>query len=147
LDDVAIPRVIAHGDLHPTNILLRRSHVAAIIDWEFSQATQWPFFDWFQFLFEYNYELNKKERKSAAHQQWVIAAITDIFSTSSARARAAQPLTTSLFARYGLSTRCVPLFFTLYLLDFYWPEDRSALLRLALPIAFHPSSLYSGGAL
>ncbi len=146
LDDVAIPRVIAHGDLHPTNILLHHGRVAAIIDWEFSQATQWPFFDWFQFLFEYNYELNKKE-KGAAHQEWITAAITDMFSPSSARARAAQPLTTSLFTSYGLSVRWVPLFFTLYLLDFYWPEDRSALLRLALPVAFQPPSLYSGGAL
>lgn len=138
------PLVFAHGDLHHSNILLADGQVCGVTDWEFSSRGNYPFFDWFQFLFEYNVELSKKRHRGLSQDGRVVKAIGDIFSPTSSLATLARPWTESLFDIYGLPVRLAPLFFALYLLDFHWPGDRNRLLRLAFPLVAHPQNIYAG---
>ncbi|HID63396.1 MAG TPA: aminoglycoside phosphotransferase family protein [Anaerolineae bacterium] len=144
LRDRQLPLVSAHGDLHHSNILLADGRVCGVTDWEFSSRASYPFFDWFQFLFEYNLELSKKRRRGLSREKLVVKAISGIFSPTSSLANLARPRTEGLFATYGLSDQLAPLFFTLYLLDFHWPGDRNWLLRSAFPLVAHPQNVYAG---
>ena len=139
-----VPSVFAHGDLHHSNIILANGRICGVTDWEFSSRESYPFFDWFQFLFEYNVELSKKRRRGLSQEERVTKAISDIFSPTSSLANLTCSWTESLFDDYGLPSRLAPLFFALYLLDFHWPGDRDWLLRLALPVVAHPQNIYAG---
>jgi hypothetical protein len=63
-----VPSVLAHGDLHPTNVLMSQDRIGAV-DWVWASQVGRPLFDWFDFCAHLGYET---VRQGGAAKRWPI---------------------------------------------------------------------------
>jgi len=63
-----LPSVLAHGDLHPTNVLVSQDTVGAV-DWVWASRVGRPLFDWFDFCAHLGYET---VREASGAKRWPI---------------------------------------------------------------------------
>jgi len=134
LRGLVIPRVHRHGDLHPTNLLFLGNRLQGVTDWEMATPDSWPFYDWFQFVFEYHLELARRQAPSLGREAILYRMADVLFSNRCSRQQ--DPLrawTIRFLANYGLSYEVVPLFWLHYASEVRWPEDKETFLSIMVP--------------
>jgi hypothetical protein len=140
LRGLAIPLTWRHGDLHPSNLLFLDGRLQGVIDWEMSRRADWPFYDWFQFLFEYHRELSRKRGPGVSRKGILEHTASLLFDGTCRQPEPVHSWTTRFLANYGVGTEYAPILWLKYVADVHWPEDRQALERVVVPSILHFAS-------
>jgi hypothetical protein len=133
LRGLTIPCVHRHGDLHPTNLLFLGDRLQGVTDWEMATPDSWPFYDWFQFVFEYHLELVRKKASAADRQAIVQRTVRALFGSGSRQEETTRSWTIRFLANYGLSYEVAPLLWLYYAWEVRWPEDKETFLSIMVP--------------
>jgi len=133
LRGLTVPRVHRHGDLHPTNLLFLGECLQGVTDWEMACPDVWPFYDWFQFLFEYHLELARKRTPSAERAVILQSLVAVLFDCASPHEETLRTWTIRFLANYGIPYEVTPLLWLHYAWEVYWPEDKEGFLKVVVP--------------
>ena len=126
----ALPVVLIHGDLHPSNILLLGNKISGVVDWASSSPEGLPFHDWFQFLFEYGFELVKhRDGRNLIDQR--LESIRVMFCDDNSTSRAAAFWTGKLLLKYGVDPATSSLWLLKFLSEVYLPKGNAQLVQAA----------------
>lgn len=132
LQGFVIPRVHRHGDLHPTNLIFQGNCLQGVTDWEMAVRDVWPFYDWFQFLFEYHLELARKHAPASNREAVLQLAVKSLFDKSR-RAETVRVWTTRFLANYGIAYEFAPLLWLHYAWEVHWHWDKELFLGIFVP--------------
>ena len=127
-----IPLVWAYGDAHPSNILLENGRVSGVVDWEGATSGQWPVFDWFQFLLSLAQELIKARCHVDRVQRAVMACRMLAGPPTTRLAKILQEQTERYLSLIGLDPKLALPLFLVFLIHYYWFEDKGTLLQRVL---------------
>lgn len=129
-----IPLVWVYGDAHPSNILTKNGAVSGIVDWEGTAPGQWPVFDWFQFILSMSGELIKAQYPAMSKLERTTTACKFLIEDpASGLAKIMQQQTRQFFSAISLAPESILPMFLVFLIDYYWYDDKETLLQQILP--------------
>ncbi|MBN1483922.1 MAG: phosphotransferase [Chloroflexia bacterium] len=133
LQGLPVPLVWSYGDTHHSNFLMQKGQISGAVDWEGAAPKQWPWLDWFQFVFQYAVEFCRKKNPAWDSVVCGKTAIDMLLARPEDRiANILQRETTTFISHLGYDRDLiVPLFIT-FLARLYWPEHKDLLLSHAL---------------
>lgn len=122
------------GDTHPSNILIDNGVVTGVIDWEGIAENKFQFYDWYQFIFSVIIEHAKFGLKTASHNEIMKRGLSLLFNKPDSKlAKILNRQTDYYFETYGLPKEFILNLFVLFLVDYYWIENKRELLESLLP--------------
>ncbi|MFW6116432.1 MAG: phosphotransferase [bacterium] len=128
-----MPLVWAYGDAHPSNILIKDGLVSGVVDWEGAEPGQWAVFDWFQFTLSLAQELLKAKDPSMDRLQRAVTACELLIRHPNTReAMILQEQTASFLSMLNLCPGLTRALFLVFLIAYYWFEDKEALVHSLL---------------
>ena len=127
-----IPLVWAYGDAHPSNILLLNERISGVVDWEGVAPDQWPIFDWFQFVLSLAQELIKAKYPQDRLQRAIMACTLLIGQPDTQLAATLQQQTRRFISHIGLEPELALPLFLLFLIRYYWFDDKETLVKRVL---------------
>lgn len=122
-----IPRLWAHGDFTPSNLLFENGVVSGVVDWELSRSDESPFYDWFRFLIIANSIIRKTapERKS----DFMLEALRSWLSWIADDTQEGWMWTTRLLEEYDIPKKYTILLLLLFL-DKYAGQNKEARITM-----------------
>lgn len=132
LAGLQVPLVWAYGDAHPSNILLESGKVSGVVDWEGTAPGQWAVFDWFQFILSLAQELVKPQFSGDRLQPAIVACRLLMRQPETRLATVLQNQTARFFSLVGLDTELTFPLFLVFLLHYFWFDDRESLIQRVL---------------
>jgi hypothetical protein len=124
-----IPRGWICGDTHPTNILFAKdTSVCGFVDWEGIQENNLVIYDWFQFVVSLAYEYIKQGKHSKTILERMVSACKILYhEPHSALAKMLRNQSILYLQRLEIHESLLKPLFLLFLVDYYWFENKEEL--------------------
>ncbi len=122
------------GDTHPSNILINKSVVSGVLDWEGVSENQLAFYDWYQFIFSVIIENVKATSRSLPHAEIIRNGSDLLFNQPISKLGKMLNRQTDYFLfSKGLPPELKFNLFILFLVDYYWIKNKREILNKLIP--------------
>jgi hypothetical protein len=133
LRGLTVSLVFRHGDLHPTNLLFLKNQLSGVIDWEMADKGVWPFFDWFQFVFQYEKELAHSRMRDRDEEIVLQDTVKGLFAKGTSHYDRLNASLSHFLTYHNIPAESVPFLWLLYAAEMYLSEGNQNLPRILVP--------------